>query len=167
MRRWCNRGTAIATSVGVGLLLTACGTSGHEGHSIGGSGNGHHASEDFGEVADESEATREIDVDALDRPAFQPASLEVAVGEIVTFVITNRGENEHEFVLGDEHYQQEHAEMMEGSEPMEHSGNAVDVAPGGRATLTWRFTRAGEILFGCHEPGHYDSGMVGAIRVVG
>ncbi len=165
MRRSRNRWALVATSVGAALVLTACGSSGHGGHSMGGSDNGDHASVDFGEVAEASEATREIEIDALDRPAFQPASLEVAVGDVVTFVITNRGENEHEFVLGDEHYQQDHAEMMEGSEPMEHSGNAVEIAPGDRATLTWRFTRAGEVLFGCHEPGHYDGGMVGVVEV--
>ncbi len=31
--------------------------------------------------------------------------------------------------------------------------------------IGWRFTRAGELHFGCLVPGHFDAGMVGRIVV--
>jgi uncharacterized cupredoxin-like copper-binding protein len=44
-------------------------------------------------------------------------------------------------------------------------GNAVKVGPGETAELTWRFDETGTLLYGCHEPGHYEGGMVGTIEV--
>lgn len=32
-------------------------------------------------------------------------------------------------------------------------------------TLEYTFERAGEILAGCHEPGHYEAGMVTSMTV--
>ena len=46
---------------------------------------------------------------------------------------------------------------------MMEMGNAVTVAAGETRVLTWRFEDAGEVLYGCHEPGHYEAGMVGSI----
>jgi uncharacterized cupredoxin-like copper-binding protein len=40
------------------------------------------------------------------------------------------------------------------------------VAPGETEEITWTFTDAGGTLYGCHEPGHYEGGMVGSIEVV-
>ena len=56
----------------------------------------------FGEPADASEADRTIEVTVDNDLAFEPAEFEVAAGEVVTFRITNTGDVEHEFVLGDE-----------------------------------------------------------------
>ena len=54
---------------------------------------------------------------------------------------------------------------------LHHTQVAVDgisfsVEPGESALLTWRFTESGEVLFGCHEPGHYEGGMVGTIEIL-
>ena len=46
-----------------------------------------------------------------------------------------------------------------------HDPNAVTVAPGGSATLVWRFTHAGEYEFACLVPGHYELGMHGTVAV--
>jgi hypothetical protein len=54
---------------------------------------------------------------------------------------------------------------LEGDDDMMDMGNAVTVPPGKTKALTWRFDNVGEVLFGCHEPGHYEGGMVGSIEV--
>lgn len=48
---------------------------------------------------------------------------------------------------------------------MMDTDNAVSVGPGETKQVTWRFTDPGEVMFGCHELGHYDGGMVGTISV--
>lgn len=118
----------------------------------------------FGAPGSPSTATRTIEVVTEDPYRFAPRDLEVESGETVTFVVTNEGRQEHEFVLGDEDYQESHAEEMAAG-GMHHEGNAVTVAPGATEELTWTFPSDGEVLYGCHVAGHYDAGMVGAISV--
>lgn len=144
------------------LTATACG----------GGGSGAEAAIP-GASAEASEADRTIEVNATDSLEFDPETIEVEVGETVTFIVTNSGEAVHEFVLGNEAYQEEHEEAMSedghgeshGGMDMGDEANAVSVAPGATEEITWTFTEAGELLYGCHEPGHYEGGMVGAIEV--
>ena len=122
----------------------------------------------FGEPADAEEADRQIEVDTLDSFRFEPDAVDVEHGETITFVVTNKGEVDHEFVLGDEAFQEHHAaEMAEGEMDMEHMAepNTLVVEPGQTEELTWSFSEQGEVLYGCHEPGHYEAGMVGKITV--
>ena len=124
----------------------------------------------FGEPADASEADRTIEVTVDNDLAFEPAEFEVAAGEVVTFRITNTGDVEHEFVLGDEQAQQQMAdEMAEGGDDHGETGkmsNAVSIHPGEEAELTWRFPdQATTVLVGCHVPGHYEAGMRGTVTV--
>jgi len=37
---------------------------------------------------------------------------------------------------------------------MDRGKNQIGLKPGETKSLTWRFTEAGEVLYGCHEPGH-------------
>ena len=127
-----------------------------------------------GAPAEASEADRTIEIDANDSLEFDPEAIEVEVGETVTFVVSNTGKAVHEFVLGNETYQEEHEEEMSGEGggedhggmDMDDDSNAISVAPGATEEITWTFDEAGEVLYGCHEPGHYEGGMVGAIEVV-
>lgn len=156
------------------VLLAACGD-GHD-HGGGAAGDEHAQSHDhshdddaaaafaFGAPGDPAAATRTIEVVAKDPYRFDPRGVEVDAGETVTFVVTNEGRQEHEFVLGDRQYQEAHGDDMAAGE-MHHEGNAVTVAPGATEELTWTFPSEGEVLYGCHVAGHYDGGMVGAIRV--
>lgn len=121
----------------------------------------------FGEPADAAGADREIEVLAGDDFSYEPPAIEVSQGEVITFIVTNDGKIVHEFVIGDEEFQDEHeAEMadMEG-EMMHDEANAIALEPGETKEFTWRFTEMGEFLYACHEPGHYDAGMIGTIRV--
>lgn len=134
-----------------------------------GHGAGHGAGDDAvasGSPADRADADRTVEVTAVDI-AFEPATVEVAAGEVVTFVVRNEGAAEHEFVLGDEDTQQQHEEQMASEHAMGHGDdtNALRLAPGQQGELTWRFDDAGTVLYGCHSPGHYDAGMVGEITV--
>ena len=119
----------------------------------------------MGEAAEESEADRTITVVMRDELAYDPEQLEVSEGDVITFEVVNEGSARHEFVLGDSDFQEMHeGDMADGGDGgmME---NGVSVEPGESASLTWRFTESGEVLYGCHEPGHYEGGMVGTIAV--
>ena len=115
-----------------------------------------------GEAADASEADRKVTVVAFDELRFDPVSIDVSAGEVVTFVVRNDGATDHEFVLGDSDYQEMHAR---GDHYMDGMDNAVTVGPGESAEITWHFEVAGDVLYGCHEPGHYEGGMVGTIQI--
>ena len=41
----------------------------------------------------------------------------------------------------------------------------VTVEPGREATLTEVFDRAGTVVIGCHQPGHWESGMRATVDV--
>ncbi len=93
---------------------------------------------------------------------FEPAAVSVRPGEQVRFVIHNKGQLAHEFVLGTKAENREHAAMMADMPDMKHDDpNAVTVAPGATATLLWRFPNKGDLEFACLIPGHYEAGMHG------
>jgi uncharacterized cupredoxin-like copper-binding protein len=123
----------------------------------------------FGSPADASDADRVIEVDANDSFTFGPADLVVSAGETITFVVTNTGNIPHDFTLGDQETQDKHAaemaEMMAGGEMAHDDHNAVAIGPGETKELTWHFSEAGTLIIGCHQPGHYAAGMVGAVTV--
>lgn len=123
----------------------------------------------FGEPADAADADRRIEVDANDDLSYDPDTIEADAGETITFVVTNTGETVHEFTLGDRAAQEEHAAEMAGMEQgemMDHDEpNTLSLAPGETGELTWRFSGSGEVLYACHEPGHYDGGMAGSVNV--
>lgn len=153
--------TLVAALMAVAVVFSGC-SGGHEGHTSMPAEDPAMEGTVPGEPADASEATRTVEVAALDELRFDPASIEVSPGDVVTFSITNDGRTDHEFVLGDDSYQEAHGDG--GGHDMD-MGNAVSVAPGETKELTWRFGGSGEVLYGCHEPGHYDGGMVGTVEV--
>lgn len=120
-----------------------------------------------GGPAASAEASRTIKVTARDSMAFEPVSIHVSAGEVVTFVVTNAGLSAHEFTLGDEAMQREHADAMSHMPPGMHHElpNSLTLAAGDTKQLTWRFGAAGTLEYACHEPGHYDDGMRGPITV--
>jgi uncharacterized cupredoxin-like copper-binding protein len=156
------RNSWLIAVVAGGLLFAACGGGNDSGEAEMGHGDD---TIDFGRPGKPADADREIRIEGLDSLEFEPSGIEVERGETVTFVVTNAGENRHEFTLGDEDYQMAHEEEMamdgmEGDEP-----NSVALEPGETKEVTWTFTNAGEVLYGCHEPGHYEEGMVGTVMV--
>ena len=151
------------------LVAAACGGDGTSSGSGASSDNGHDTESMegsvMGEAADGSDADRTIKVVMLDELAYDPEELEVSKGEVITFEVVNEGKARHEFVLGDSNYQEMHEGDMADGGHGDMMDNGVSVEPGESASLTWRFTQSEEVLYGCHEPGHYDGGMVGEITV--
>lgn len=130
-------------------------------------GSGHsHANDSIGVAGKVGKETRTVKVDMTDAMRFVPATVEVAQGETVRFVVTNSGKLKHEFVLGTEKELKEHYEQMKKFPEMEHADpNMVTVAPGKTGEVVWQFTKAGKVHVGCLQPGHYDAGMKGAVSV--
>lgn len=122
---------------------------------------------DFGRPANRDEASRTVRIRAFDSLEFRPARVNVKREETITFVVTNEGKNVHEFTLGDEDFQRVHEEEMSQGHMAHGASTSITLPPGVTRELTWSFTRAGAVLYGCHEPGHYRGGMVGSIIVDG
>lgn len=105
---------------------------------------------------------------------FAPRGLSVPVGVPVTLLVTNPGVVDHELVIGDAHAQDEAEEAMRsasghtGHGANGHHGDAVPsiyLRPGESGELTVTFSRKGELLIGCHIPGHWAAGMQGTLAV--
>jgi uncharacterized cupredoxin-like copper-binding protein len=139
---------------------------------------GHHgAAFAFGRPAGAADADRTIEIRTANQLVFDPDEITVAKDETVTFSISNDGDLPHDFVIGDEAAQQEHAEEMAETaetngttmEESEHDdANAVTVPPGQTVELTWVFDgEVAGLLYGCHVPGHYEAGMAGHITLEG
>lgn len=152
-----------AFALAAGVLLAACGGGGGSDTSSGQDG--------LGQAADPASATRTVEIKAGNDLRFQPDSVEVKVGETITFHLVNTATVEHDFTLGDESEQDQHEQEMQhmpsggDMHVMGDSANAIHIAPGQTKDLTWKFTKAGTTLYGCHEPGHFSSGMKGTITV--
>jgi uncharacterized cupredoxin-like copper-binding protein len=66
----------------------------------------------------------------------------------------------------DEH--EEEMQNMSDSDSIAHEEpNAFVIDPGETKEMTWHITESGELLFGCHQPGHFAAGMKGTIEVSG
>ncbi|MBB3191059.1 cupredoxin domain-containing protein [Halomonas cerina] len=112
---------------------------------------------------------------------FMPGQLDIQPGEIVKFEITNTGNLQHEFVIGDAAAQAAHREMMRdmaasghGHGSGHHGGGhgdampSVTIDPGETATLVWTAPAdEEEVEFACNIPGHYEAGMNGDIEISG
>ena len=123
------------------VLLAACGSDG--GSTDAGAG---------------SAADRTIDVEMRDI-AYSPTTLDVRTGETVRFNFKNTGQVEHDAFIGDEAAQEAHEKEMRKGHDHGKAANAVSVKPGKSASLTHTFDNAGQVIIGCHEPGHYIGGM--------
>ncbi len=113
-----------------------------------------------------SPGTRTVEVSMTDELRFEPGTIEVAAGETVRFEVTNVGQSVHEFLIGDEGQQAAFAEEM-AEDGMAHDSDAgVSVEPGEIESFEYTFDKGEtDLLAGCHEPGHYDAGMVASITV--
>ena len=117
---------------------------------------------------DGGNADRIVEIEMVDI-AFELSDLEVAAGETVRFVFTNEGEVAHDAFIGDAAAQDDHAADMADDHGGGHGdgdSDAVTVEPGESAEITHTFSADDdELLIGCHQPGHYDAGMVATIHV--
>ncbi len=136
-------------------------------------------------------APREVNIIAKDW-LFLPETVDVVPGETVLLHLVNGGLEIHEFVIGAaavqdawERAEAAAAEHPPGPTPVvsvapELAGLRVVVPSGQRVDVTWTVPtpaeasqgsgsggdQGGQLLVGCHIPGHWDRGMVVPIRFV-
>jgi Cu/Ag efflux protein CusF len=80
--------------------------------------------------------------------------------------VQNKGKVLHELVIGTKAELDAHAALMVRFPDMAHDEPYMaHVGPQKTGQLIWTFNRAGEFDFACLINGHYQSGMVGKIRV--
>jgi uncharacterized cupredoxin-like copper-binding protein len=120
----------------------------------------------WGVAGERNAVRRTIDVRMLDTMRFDPARIDVKLGETLRFRATNTGTVMHEFVIGTKQENEAHAALMVKFPTMEHDEPYMaHVAPGKTGEIVWTFNRAGEFEFACLIAGHYQSGMVGVLEV--
>lgn len=114
----------------------------------------------------EPTVVREVSVTMTDDLRFEPDAVTVTAGETVRFVVHNAGATDHEFLIGDETEQATFAAEMADGHAATHAGDAgVALGPGETGEFRYTFDEPGDLLIGCHEPGHYEGGMVARITV--
>jgi uncharacterized cupredoxin-like copper-binding protein len=120
---------------------------------------------------------------------FEPARVEIKAGAEIVFRFTNRGTALHEAYIGTTAQQQAHEHEMTtngGSmgtsmsatpttdmssmsstsmSGMHGTGTVVEVKPGKSGELRYMTAKAGTLLIGCHQPGHWKAGMQATIKV--
>ncbi len=120
----------------------------------------------FGHPGKAAQVDRTIKITALDF-RFDKTKLHVRAGETVRFIVINKGQLAHEFIIGDAQEQAEHEQKMQKMRglDMPNEPNGIMLKPGQTKTLIWTFEQGGEVEFACHVPGHFIAGMVGKIFV--
>lgn len=107
-----------------------------------------------------------IKVEMNDEMLFKPGVLHIQSGATIRFVITNRGDDLHEMVLGRTEDLKKHAKLMARFPGMEHDEPYMTHVKAGQAgEIIWTFSKAGQFEYGCLIPGHYESGMKGTVYV--
>jgi uncharacterized cupredoxin-like copper-binding protein len=126
-----------------------------------------------------SSAPREVNIIAKDW-VFLPDRVDVVAGETVLLHVINGGLDVHEAVIGNAAVQDawEAAEAASVgsppgptpavSVPPDVAGLRIVVASGQRVDVVWTVpaSAGGDLVVGCHIPGHWAKGMVVPIDVV-
>ncbi|HPE60759.1 MAG: cupredoxin family protein [Thiothrix sp.] len=105
---------------------------------------------------------RTITVHLVDSMRFNFSAPPTAkAGEVIRFVVMNKGKVPHEFGIGSVEEQKSHREMMKAMPDMKHEdGQVVTVAPGETRELLWQFAGSGTTAqYACSIPGHFEAGM--------
>lgn len=147
--------------------------------------HGHGDAAAIGKPGAASDVTRTVTIIMRDN-LFEPESLDIREGETVRFIVRNEGEFVHEFNIGTAAmhaaHQEEmmgmmesgalepdrinHAKMGHGEHGMKHDDpNSVLLEPSQNGEIIWTFPDHAKLEFACNVPGHYQSGMVGGIRL--
>jgi uncharacterized cupredoxin-like copper-binding protein len=101
---------------------------------------------------------------------FAPKRITAPAGRLIRFEVSNPGVVSHEFLIGDRHTQDDaEAEMAKGAKSGKghtHADSAsIYLDAGESGVLEATFDTPGELLIGCHVPGHWSAGMEGTFTV--
>lgn len=168
-----------AAILAIGLGIASASTFADSGHGDAGK---------TGKPGKATAATRTIDITMHDN-YYEPESIDVKEGETVRFRVKNAGEFVHEFniatgdmhkahapemmmmvehgVLMPDHIDMEAAKAMQASmgHGMHNDPNSALLEPGKSGEVVWTFPEHATLEFACNVPGHYESGMVGKIKL--
>ena len=112
-------------------------------------------------------AMKEVRIVVDETMRFTPAIWEAQAGEPIRIILLNKGNVDHELVIGTEKEIIAHAkEMASPGAKGHHHTNEISAKPGQQAELVWTFKEPGKYAMACFEPGHYEAGMKGTINVV-
>lgn len=95
---------------------------------------------------------------------FTPARISLGSRQSVRFVVHNTDPIDHEFIVGDQATQDRHEHGTEDHHDGSVAGE-ISVPAGATVTTTYHVDEPGQLLYGCHLPGHWAYGMRGVIRV--
>ncbi|PWQ92402.1 copper-binding protein [Leucothrix pacifica] len=125
---------------------------GHEGHKMSAVGM---------PAAKGAVPNKTITVHMMDTMKYNFSNLAgIEEGDIVKFVVMNKGKIPHEFGIGSIEEQVAHRKMMKEMPNMKHEdGSTVSVEPGKSKELIWQFIGDETAQFACNVPGHFEAGM--------
>lgn len=118
----------------------------------------------IGKPGNQNNVDRTIKIAAVEY-MFLPNEIVVAQGETVKFVVINKGDKTHEFMLDTKKNLRKRAKIRRLDPDSAVNGpNQIALNPDEEKTLIWEFTKTGTINFACPIPGHF-KGMRGKIYV--
>ena len=126
---------------------------------VSGCGSDDSSSSNAGSAGNADQAARTVDVN-ITAAGYEPATINAAKGETVTFSVTNSDTTIHEFVLGNEKTQDDYEKLMAdmGTSPMlmPDTPNIINIEPGQTKSITWTFpNEETEVIYGSHQPNDY------------
>jgi len=95
---------------------------------------------------------------------YEPARIEVHLGETIRFILENPTDLPHELVVGSTAEHEDHAAAHHAAGtsvvrlPAEGPAS-LSVRPHGTGQLEYRFDDPAATILGCHIAGHWESGM--------
>ena len=128
-------------------------------------------------MGNDSDATAMDDTDGTDLVihvemnefGYELVETTIPAGSTVRFDFVNVGVIEHEAMFGTTHEQEEFADSaahgVHGEDGHHGSIPAITLGAGEAGSLVVEFDEPGEIMIGCHLPGHWVAGMVTTITV--
>ncbi|KIN72695.1 copper-binding protein [Sulfitobacter guttiformis] len=166
--------TAIALTIAMPAYASGTHDGGHgaakaEAHGADGHSDNHADMMMIGMPGDASKVDRTINITMVEtddgKMLLEGDEMTFEKGETIRFVIENKGEQEHEFVLDTVERNADHkiemAKMM-----MEHDDpNRITLDAGASGEVIWTFSNDGAFEAACLMPGHYESGMYRAVAV--
>lgn len=118
----------------------------------------------IGKPGVERDVSRDIYLTQLDN-MFLPNEIWVTEGETIRFIIRNKGDRQHEWVIGTMKDLRRAAKMRRNHpDEVPQEPGTLRLQPEEQGEIVWTFDKAGEIDFACPLPGHF-KGMQGKIYV--
>ena len=137
--------------VAVAAIIAACAPAGGQGPTVG-------------------QQARVVELTVSADTLFTPDRIDVRAGETIRFVVENPTSSDHELFMGSAAEQEMHHAKHLGLPPVEqaavsHFGYGIFLPAFGDGALEYHFAEPGEVLIGCHLPGHYEGGHVATVVV--